>query len=90
MTDTRPSPKAIRAAACAMCRAVMKELSRKPQMINEQTWYYEEPRGLLVVREVRDGAGDMIAPVQLFRLSWGKLAASVDRWRALRASGEQR
>lgn len=41
----------------------------EPQHVDKSTWYYEFPRHLLIVHEVRDKAGGYIQTEQ-FKLPW--------------------
>jgi len=47
-----------------------KHLSLAPQNINENCWYYEEPKGILIIQECN--------PLQIL-IPWGKLRASFKR-----------
>ena len=53
-------------------------LSLKPQNIDEKTWYYEEPKGLHVVREARTIVGGFIQTEQ-FVIPWKMLRVSLAR-----------
>lgn len=50
----------------------------EPQTIDRNTWFYEEPRGLLVVHEARDADGGYLRTDQ-FVIPWRKVVASVRR-----------
>ena len=59
-------------------------LSLKPQNVNTSTWYYEERRGICVVRQIRD-KDDVLRQSDTFYLPWKKIEASVDRYRDSKA-----
>ncbi len=48
-----------------------------PQNVDRHTWYYEERKGLLVVREVRGKDGYVCT--EQFVIPWKMVAASVKR-----------
>lgn len=50
----------------------IKHLSRSPQDIDENTWYYEESDGIYIVRYV-DGASDC------YTIPWGMIRKSLKR-----------
>lgn len=55
-------------------------LSREPQDLGKKAWYYEEPRGLLVIaynEEDHPAPGRAVIP-------WKKIEASLKRYRAQR------
>ena len=55
-------------------------LSNEPQNVGLYTWYYEEPKGLLVVHQVRTPEGDLIQAEQ-FVIPWKLVSASMRRYR---------
>lgn len=55
-----------------------RKASLEPQHVNEHVWYYEEPKGLLLVIECRDGEGNYIRTDQVL-LKRRQLMASVQR-----------
>jgi hypothetical protein len=52
--------------------------SLNPQRINEQTWYYEHPKTIEVVREVFDSSGRYIK-TDVFKLPIHRLQKSIRR-----------
>lgn len=56
----------------------MNKLSLEPQSVNEDTWYYEERKGVLVVHRLKDKNGDYEKTVQIL-LPWKKLLNSCER-----------
>lgn len=56
------------------------DLSLKPQQVDASTWFYEEPKGICVVRQLRN-KDDVLVQSDMFYLPWRKVAASVERWR---------
>lgn len=61
----------------------------KPQHINDRQWFYEEPRGVLVVAELRGVTGAHFGTTQT-RLPWRKVCAAVDKYRAILAARKKR
>jgi len=55
----------------------MNKLKKEPINIDNDTWYYEEPKGICVVRRVRNSEGIPITTEQ-FYLPWKKLLQSVE------------
>jgi hypothetical protein len=55
-----------------------KHLKSTPVMVNKQTWYYEEPKGITVCRQVLDKDGGVI-DTEIFTISWRKLRNSLKR-----------
>lgn len=53
-------------------------LSAKPQAVDERTWYYEEPRGVLVIHQVFNEMGVYMLTRQ-FLIPWGVLRLSLSR-----------
>lgn len=51
---------------------------RKPQRINETSWYYEYPTCMLLVHEVRD-ASDGYIRTDSIQIQWRKIAVSLKR-----------
>lgn len=60
-------------------------MSLEPQIMNRRTWYYEERKGICVVRQIEGPDGDVIK-AETFYLPWAKVEASVKRWRRFRPS----
>lgn len=58
--------------------------SLNPQNVDRQTWYYEERKGICVVRQIRS-PDDELVQADMFYLPWRKIEASVKRWRAAAA-----
>lgn len=56
-----------------------KGLSREPQNITEETWYYEEKRGLNVIHEIRQLG--VYLRTDTILLPWRKVLNSVKRFR---------
>jgi hypothetical protein len=54
----------------------MSELSRSPQNITEECWYYEEPFGIEIICELPERSN---RPLHI-KIGWRKLAASVKRY----------
>lgn len=54
-----------------------------PRKVSSDAWFYEEPRGILVVAELKEGAIRYAGTVQT-RLSWKKLEKAVDNHRAIK------
>ena len=54
------------------------KLSNSPQHVDEDTWFYEERRGILVVRRVYNAGGEFVQTEQ-FMIPWSKLRASLNR-----------
>ena len=54
-----------------------KDLSRKPQNITKELWYYEEKGGFNIVHEIRE-SGRFIRTDQIL-ISWRKILNSVKR-----------
>ena len=52
--------------------------SQEPQQVDKSTWYYEEPKGILVVREVHTDAGQYIKTEQVV-IPWRMIRASLGR-----------
>jgi hypothetical protein len=57
--------------------------SLNPVQVDSSTWFYEEPKGLLIVRQCRNLDGEYIQTEQ-FTIPWRKLISSVDRHKATR------
>ena len=55
----------------------MTKLKKEPINIDKHTWYYEENKGICVVREVLDKDGNYIQTEQ-FYLPWKKLMQSIE------------
>ncbi len=49
-----------------------------PKMIDEETWFYENRKGLLVVHEIRDGLNRYIHTDQ-FTIPWKLVIAAAQR-----------
>lgn len=62
------------------------ELSRNPQNIIEQCWYYEEPGGIEIIHELPERIGK---PLRI-KISWRKLIASVKRYQSFKARANTR
>ena len=57
--------------------------SLKPFDVDRHTWFYEEKRGLNVVREVLDSEGKLLnVQTQVFYMPWSKILRSAKRWAA--------
>lgn len=56
----------------------MSTLSRQPQNVDDNTWYYEGGRGICVVHDVRDKGGRLIASSQI-PIPWSMLRKSLER-----------
>lgn len=56
-----------------------------PQTVDKNTWYYEYPTHILIVREARTKSGEFIQSEQ-FKLPWRLLEQSRKRW----AAGKQK
>ena len=57
-------------------------LSRKSQNIDDYNWYYEEPKGIVVVHEVRhnkEGGGPYIRTDILPLIPWRQIRISLKR-----------
>jgi hypothetical protein len=55
-----------------------KHLSNKPQNVKEDVlWYHEEPRGINIVHEIREGA--RYIRTDQITIPWGKIRASLRR-----------
>jgi hypothetical protein len=52
--------------------------ARTPFHLNEDIWLYEEPRGILVVIDVKDNAGTHLRTEQ-HHIPWAKVKAAVQR-----------
>lgn len=52
--------------------------SREPMLVNNEVWYYEMPKGLLVVHEIRTDDGKYVRTDQ-FLIPWRSIMASVYR-----------
>jgi predicted ArsR family transcriptional regulator len=52
--------------------------SREPQKIDEESWFYDDSNGLLVVHEFRTDAGDYVRTDQ-FVIPWRLVLAAVKR-----------
>jgi len=50
------------------------DLSRKPHHISEHCWYYEEPKGILLIID-----NDRTPTVDQITIPWSKLRSSVER-----------
>lgn len=57
----------------------MMTLSRDPQDVTPQLWYYEEKRGLLIVHEIRDAKTDAFIRTDQTLIPWRMIKASVKR-----------
>jgi len=55
-----------------------KPFKDKPISIDKNTWYYEEVKGVCVVREVRDKEDNLIQTEQ-FYIPWKRLLESLGR-----------
>lgn len=53
-------------------------LSRKPHYIGKSTWFYDDPKGLLVVHEARTKSNAFIQADQ-FIISWRMIANALKR-----------
>lgn len=53
-------------------------LSLHPQRIDDQSWYYEEPKGICIVREIRDRCGHWIQTDTML-IKWAKIRKSLAR-----------
>jgi hypothetical protein len=42
---------------------------RSPRTVNKETWFYEEKKGLCIVRQIRDTKGRLVK-ADLFHLPW--------------------
>lgn len=58
----------------------MAELSRKPQMINEDCWYYEESFGIEIIHKLPERQYDNLH----IKIPWRKISASVKRYEAIK------
>lgn len=67
----------------------MKAVTSEPQTVTKHLWYYEEPRGLLMVYEIRDATGGYIRSDQIL-IPWRKVLASVKRFQSTRTTGRSR
>jgi hypothetical protein len=56
----------------------MSEYSLKPINIDKSSWFYDQPRGILVVHEARNKVGDYLQTDQ-FTISWAKIRAALKR-----------
>ncbi len=63
-------------------------LSLSPQHVDHSTWYYEEPKGVCVVRQIR--LEGVLRHSDMFYLPWKMLMASIDRKRAVLKRQRQR
>lgn len=54
-------------------------LSHNPQSVSKKTWYYEEPRGILVVHEARDEKTGAWIQTDQFKIPWWRLRKSLKR-----------
>jgi hypothetical protein len=54
-------------------------LSLEVQSVDGLTWYYEEPKGIRVVVEIRDKAGNHVVTEQRL-IPWRKVCNSVKRF----------
>jgi len=54
-----------------------------PLVLSEQTWFYEEPKGLLVLHEFRDDKNGILINCNHIPLPWAPLCEAVDNYRRL-------
>ena len=59
-----------------------------PYDINEDVWYYEEKKGLILVHQIRNKNGDYICTAQI-DLPWRKIEASLLRQKARRRAAKK-
>lgn len=59
---------------------------RSPRSIDAETWFYEEPKGIQFVRQLRAPDGTLVQ-ADMFRVPWGKLARAVDNHRRAKSLG---
>jgi hypothetical protein len=50
-----------------------------PMNIDEDNWYYEERRGIVIVHQHRDSEGNIVSGSQI-TIPWRKLRASLNRY----------
>jgi len=56
-----------------------KNLSRNPQNITPNFWYYEEPEGLMIVHRIENNEGEYIRTDQIL-IPWREILNSVKRY----------
>lgn len=75
-----PTKKATKRRKSTGVRVRPNQLSLEPQNVDRYTWYYEEPKGICVIRQLRN-KDDVLYQSDTFYLPWKKLETSVERYR---------
>lgn len=72
-------------------QSISKFLSRAPKRVNDMVWFYEEPRGIEIVHEIRnDGGKGKYIRTDTFLIGWRTLEAALESYKKAREKSKKK